>query len=1096
MDVLKKVPAATDVSPHFTRRLVAQILLLNLFVYALTAYLLYQNWQENEARVATATQNLARIIERSITGILSTADVALRSAADEAERQLAAGALDKPMLDGYIARQTARVTGLEAIRMANAAGDVIYGRGTAPGSPVNIADRDHFQYVRDHPLAGTYIGKPYVGRLTPTWVFNLARRINHPDGSFAGVAYAVFTVDFFNDFFATIHVEQDGVVVLRYDDMAVVARHPMVASDMGQTSVSPELTALLKAGRSAATYSATAMVDNIRRIYSYQKVPDFPFYIFVGQSVNAVIADWRKEALRLASAVLLFTLVTIILTRQALAKRRGEQQAELNLRAANQELELRVAERTAELRHSEAMLRALLDAIPESAFLMQPDGIVLAANATVAQRLGVTLEQMIGKNIYHLPTPEVAERRRGYVDQVIQTGQPARFEDQRGDRIIDNAVYPVLDAQGRVVQLTVLGIDITERKQAELALYESEERLRLANRATRDVIWDWDIVNDSQRWNAAGTVALGWRDIVEAPQPAAWWIERVHPEDRQRVDAGFFAVVTDPAQNYWYDEYRFRRLDGSYAQIIDRGYVLRNAQGEAVRMIGAMLDITERKQVEEALRRNHAMLARTEGIAHLGSWEWDVATDTVTWSDELFRIFQRNLTDGAPSFAEHPELYYPEDTQRLMEAVEAAVSNGTPYEIELRAIRKDGATRVCLARGHAEIGPEKRATRLFGSVQDITERRRAEESLRTSEERFRAAFMTGADAHVISTVDDGTLVEVNDGFVALFGYSREEALGKTSTELHLYHDPDVRTALVSQLKESGQVKDFQTPGQKKNGEIVPISLSFSIIQLNGKPHIYGVLRDITEHKRAEEALRKAHDDLARSNTDLERFAYVASHDLQEPLRMVASFVQLLAERYRGQLDSDADEFIAFAVDGAKRMQTLINDLLEYSRVGTRGEPLQPTDANVALDDALWNLDLAVTDAGATITHDPLPTVIADPTQLAQLFQNLVSNAIKFHGTEPPVVHIAARQTFEVSETSKVSKQVWEFAVRDNGIGIAPADHERIFGIFQRLHSREEYAGTGIGLAVCQRIVERHGGKIWVESQLGQGTTFYFTLPPG
>jgi hypothetical protein len=261
--------------------------------------------------------------------------------------------------------------------------------------------------------------------------------------------------------------------------------------------------------------------------------------------------------------------------------------------------------------------------------------------------------------------------------------------------------------------------------------------------------------------------------------------------------------------------------------------------------------------------------------------------------------------------------------------------------------------------------------------------------------------------------------------------------------------------------------------------------------------------DITERKQAENQLRQTLADLARSNTDLERFAYVASHDLREPLRMVTSFVQLLAERYRGQLDADADEFIGFAVDGAQRMERLINDLLAYSRVGAHGAPPQPIDADVALDDALWNLDLAITDAGAIVTHDPLPTVMADPIQLTQLFQNLISNAVKFRGSAPPLVHVSAMREGKgageqggkgAGEISPLQPGEWRFSVRDNGIGIDPKDHARIFGVFQRLHSREEYPGTGIGLAVCQRIVERHGGRIWVESQLGQGTTFYFTLP--
>jgi hypothetical protein len=251
--------------------------------------------------------------------------------------------------------------------------------------------------------------------------------------------------------------------------------------------------------------------------------------------------------------------------------------------------------------------------------------------------------------------------------------------------------------------------------------------------------------------------------------------------------------------------------------------------------------------------------------------------------------------------------------------------------------------------------------------------------------------------------------------------------------------------------------------------------------------------------RAEEALAQKAEELERSNKELEQFAYVASHDLQEPLRMVSSYTQLLSRRYQDQLDADADDFIAYAVDGANRMQRLINDLLAYSRVGTRGKPFEPTDCNSVLGQARANLSVAIEESQALVTHDELPTVMADETQLLQLFQNLIGNAIKFRGEEPPRVHISARKTSEdfgelsraVSETSEV---FWLFSIRDNGIGIGPRYQDRIFVIFQQLHGREEYPGTGMGLAICKRIVERHGGRIWVESEPGEGSTFYFTIP--
>jgi light-regulated signal transduction histidine kinase (bacteriophytochrome) len=268
---------------------------------------------------------------------------------------------------------------------------------------------------------------------------------------------------------------------------------------------------------------------------------------------------------------------------------------------------------------------------------------------------------------------------------------------------------------------------------------------------------------------------------------------------------------------------------------------------------------------------------------------------------------------------------------------------------------------------------------------------------------------------------------------------------------------------------------------RTNDEVGVLATSFETMRKTVKEYTEKLEVKVAERTRE---LKEAMRELKRSNTELEQFAYVASHDLQEPLRMVSSYMGLLERRYKDKLDDSAREFIGFAVDGAQRMRQLITDLLTYSRVGTKGKPFEETDCGDVYEKATKNLEVAIKEHGARVTHDELPTIAADGSQLVQLFQNLIGNALKFCRDRTPEVHVSARR-----EDGR-----WVFGVKDNGIGIAPENRERVFQIFQRLHTREEFEGTGIGLSVCKKIVERHGGDIRVESEEGVGTTFWFALP--
>ncbi len=357
-----------------------------------------------------------------------------------------------------------------------------------------------------------------------------------------------------------------------------------------------------------------------------------------------------------------------------------------------------------------------------------------------------------------------------------------------------------------------------------------------------------------------------------------------------------------------------------------------------------------------------------------------------------------------------------------------------------------------------------------------------------SSRRHHQIIETALDAF-IEMDSDGLITDWNAQAETTFGWSRSEAIGQTLCQViipHRYREAHTRGLRLFLATGEGPVlnKRIEIPALHRDGTEFPIELAISAIRWGERRLFSAFVRDVTQQKRAQQELARKVEELARSNAELEQFAYVASHDLQEPLRMVASYTQLLARRYKGKLDANADEFIGFAVGGATRMQQLIQDLLSYSHVTTKGQSFQLIDAKTACDNALENLQTLIKDSNAVVNVGPLPAVLADASQLMQLFQNLIGNAVKYGNERTPEIHVAA----------KPKGDQWVFSVQDNGIGIAPQYSERIFQMFQRLHTAKEYSGTGIGLAICRKIVERHGGKIWVEAQPGKGSTFVFTIP--
>lgn len=429
------------------------------------------------------------------------------------------------------------------------------------------------------------------------------------------------------------------------------------------------------------------------------------------------------------------------------------------------------------------------------------------------------------------------------------------------------------------------------------------------------------------------------------------------------------------------------------------------------------------------------------------------------------------------------------DRAAHLKALERFATSGeaqvTGHPVELHGRRKEGGefpAELSLSSWEAE------GTRFFSVIlRDLTGRKRVEEELKTLTDRFLLA--TGAAQIGVWDFDPvNNLLIWDDQMFRVYGTSREQFSGAFEAWAATVHPDDIaaEAAKVQQALrgEIGFDTDFRVIWPDKSIHYIKAMATVQRDASGQAVKMIGCNWDISRERSAAEELRLTVDELARSNAELEQFAYVASHDLQEPLRAVAGCVELLQKDYHGKFDAGADELLRHAVDGAMRMQTMIRDLLAYSRVGTRAQPFVEVDGEAALNLALANLSTAVHESGAVITHDPLPSLMADPTQLAQLLQNLIGNGIKFRGGRPPEIHVGAQR----------QEDSWLFSVRDNGIGIEPQYLDRIFVIFQRLHTRTEYPGTGIGLAICKRIVERHGGKISVESEPGKGTTFFFSIP--
>jgi PAS domain S-box-containing protein len=744
-----------------------------------------------------------------------------------------------------------------------------------------------------------------------------------------------------------------------------------------------------------------------------------------------------------------------------------------------------------ENKESETKYRGLLEAAPDAMVVVNQSGEIVLLNVQAEKRFGYRRDELLGQKVTNIIPVGFAERliaddlrsTEDALAQQIGTGiELIGLRKDGGEFPIEIMLSPLESAEGTLVTAAVR--DISVRKAAETHLSQMEARYRGLLEAAPDAMV---VVNQSGEivlLNVQAEKQFGYRRDELLGQKVTniipvGFAERLIADDLRSTEDALAQQIGTGI------ELIGLRKDGGEFPIEIMLSPLESAEGTLV--TAAVRDISVRKAAETHLSQ---MEARYRGLL-------EAAPDAMVVVNQSGEIVLLNVQAEKQFGYRRDELLGQKVTniipvgfaERLiaddLRSAEDASAQQIGAGIELIAQRKDGSEfpiEIMLSPLESAEG-----TLVTAAVRDISVRKAAETHLSQMEGRYRGLLEAAPDAMVVVN-QSGEIVLLNVQAEKQFGYRRDELLGQKVTNIipvgfaeRLIAD-DLRSTEDASAQQIGT--GIELIAQRKDGSEFPIELMLSPLENTEGILVTAAIRDISVRKRAAVVLMEKVDELKRSNEELGQFAYIASHDLQEPLRMVASYTQLLSRRYKGKLDADADEFIAFAVDGASRMQRLIQDLLTYSRVGTKGRELRHTSSEAALQQALVNLRGSIESSGAVVTHDLLPTVMADEIQLTQLFQNLIGNAVKYQNSGAPRVHVSAAMNGD---------KKWTFAVKDNGLGIDPQYFERIFGMFQRLHKRQEFAGTGIGLAICKKIVERHGGSISVESEPGHGSTFSFAL---
>ena len=737
------------------------------------------------------------------------------------------------------------------------------------------------------------------------------------------------------------------------------------------------------------------------------------------------------------------------------------------------------------IRGSEQQLRDVLNGLFALVWVVDVTGNIVTANRTALEVADKRLSEVVGQPFLRYPCWCASASTQNLLSGALERGaggSTSRFDlrltgPSAGNFAVDFSVAPLAGSAAAPSLLICSAVVITERKEAEEALRDSQERLRLALTAGQMGIWEIDLKTQAVTASESVDILFG---VVPSSSARTlnYYLDQIHQDDQASVKEALTRNATAGVEHSV--EFRVQLQSGESRWLASRGEQLGGPESDIHVFSGALSDVTERHRTEEALRDSEERYRRLvellpqlvwtclpDGRCDYLSKQWIDYTG-VPEEDQLGLAWLRVL--------------HPEDAPYALEIWLNAVENNGDYDLEYRIRGADGNYRWFKTRGVPLRNSAGQIEKWFGTCTDIEEARQAAQSLRERSERLRAA-LNASSTGTFRWSPDTDRLEADDSLDRLFGW---EDTRDTREKLIASVHPEDRETLRSQLERcarEGRDVDVEFRVVWPDGSAHWLAQKAKVAKFGSREaYVTGACVDITDAKRAEEELKATNRALVRINEDLEQFAYAASHDLQEPLRMVTSYSQLLARRYADQLDAQAKEFIDFAVQGAQQMESLIKGVLQFTRITYEDEISNTVvDSQEVLNSAIHNLSSSIAESSAQVeVRGTLPKVYLPDVQLLQVFQNLIGNAIKYRGKEPPLIVVEAKQL----ETE------WLFTVTDNGRGFSQIYAERIFGMFKRLQK----AGTGIGLAICRRIIERHGGRIWAESQEGTGAQFFFTVP--